>query len=123
MNDADANAAASPPPSKPVRSDTLRLTAVAVYVLYLLALPLGITAIIGVIMAYAGRSDALGSAFESHFDNAIVTFWVFFVAMLAIVPLCFILVGLPLLGILYVWMIYRTVKGLLRAWDFRPYNG
>lgn len=103
------------------RTDTLRLSAIAVYVLYLLALPLGITAIVGVIMAYACRTDALGTPFESHFDNAIVTFWVFFVCMLAVVPLCFVLVGLPLLGALYVWMIYRTVKGIVRVWDLRPY--
>lgn len=102
-------------------ADTMRLTTIAIYVLYLLALPLGITAIIGVIMAYAGRGDARGTAFESHYENAITTFWIFFVAMLVVVPLCFILVGVPLLIALYIWMIFRTVKGLVRVVDSRPY--
>lgn len=103
--------------------DTMRLSAIAVYVLYLLALPLGITAFVGVILAYVCRGDAMGTPFESHFDNAISIFWVFFAAMFVIVPLCFVLVGLPLLAALYVWMIYRTVKGLMQVWDARPYVG
>jgi uncharacterized membrane protein len=106
---------------KPATSDTLRMVTIAIYVLYLLALPLGITAFVGVIMAYASRDDARGTPFESHIANAIDIFWVFFVGMLIVVPLCFVVIGLPLLVVLYVWTILRTVKGLVRAIDSRAY--
>lgn len=103
------------------RQDTIRLLAIAVYVLYLMALPLGITAIVGVIIAYVKRDEARGTVFESHFSSAIETFWVFFAVMLVAVPLCFILVGIPVVVILYVWMLVRTVKGLVRAASDQAY--
>jgi uncharacterized membrane protein len=41
--------------------------------------------------------------------------------MMVAVPLCFVLIGIPLVIALYVWVIFRTVKGLVRAIDARPY--
>jgi uncharacterized membrane protein len=45
----------------------------------------------------------------------------FLIGMLVAVPLCFVLIGIPLVVALYIWVIFRTVKGLVRAIDGRPY--
>jgi len=108
--------------SGPVASaDSARTMAIVIYLLYLASLFNGITAVIGVALAYAKRDDARGTPYDSHFSNAIEMFWVFLVGMLIAVPLCFVLVGIPLVIGLYIWVIFRTVKGLVRAIDMRPY--
>jgi len=56
----------------------LRTTAMICYVLYLVAFINGLTAIIGVIIAYIKRPEAAGTVWESHFRNLIVVFWVMF---------------------------------------------
>ena len=112
----DANA------SGPIASaDSARMLTIVIYLLYLASLVNGITAIIGVALAYAKREDAHGTPYESHFSNAIEMFWIFLVGMMVAVPLCFVLIGIPLVIALYVWVIFRTVKGLVRAIDGRPY--
>ena len=64
------------PGSGEARHSGLRTTAMICYVLYLVAFINGLTAIIGVIIAYIKRSDAVGTVWESHFRNLIVVFWV-----------------------------------------------
>jgi uncharacterized membrane protein len=104
-----------------MRQDSARTVAIIVYLLYLAALVNGLTAIIGVVLAYAKRDDARGSVYESHFSNAIELFWIFLVGMVIVVPLCFIGIGFILWGLLYLYVIFRTVKGLLRASEGSPF--
>jgi uncharacterized membrane protein len=104
-----------------MREDSARTVAIIVYLLYLAALINGLTAVIGVILAYVKRDDARGTVYESHFANAIEVFWIFLIGMLVAVPLCFILIGIPLVLALYVWVLFRTIKGVVRASDGRPY--
>jgi uncharacterized membrane protein len=105
-------------------AERLRTYAIVVYVLYLLFLPSVLcTMLIGVVLAYLKRGEARGTAFESHFVNAIDVFWVaLVVGIVATVfwPL-FFLGGLIHAG-LVVWILYRTVKGLLRAIEWQPYS-
>ena len=101
--------------------DSARTTSIIVYLLYLAALINGLTAFVGVILAYVKRDDVRGTVYESHFANAIEVFWIFLVGMLIAVPLCFIMIGIPLVIALYIWVIFRTVKGLVRAIDGKPY--
>lgn len=76
-----------------------------VYALYLVGLTNGITAIIGLIIAYASR-DRAGPKTASHYTFLIRTFWLTLglaaagVLLLAIgFPFSFILVGLPVLAL------------------------
>lgn len=114
MADASGSAPVSP-------AESARTLTIIIYLLYLAALVNGITAIIGVALAYAKREDARGTPYDSHLANAIEIFWVFLLGMLVAVPLCFVLIGIPLVIGLYIWVIFRTVKGLVRAVDGRPY--
>ena len=108
-------------PGPSANADSARTLTIVIYLLYLASLFNGITAIIGVALAYAKREDARGTPYDSHFSNAIEMFWIFLVGMLIAVPLCFVLIGIPLVIGLYIWVIFRTVKGLVRAIDSRPY--
>ena len=110
-----ANQAAVP------RSDT-RTVAIIVYGLYLIGWPcLHMPTIAGLIVAYIKRDEARGTLWESHFSNQIETFWVTLALMVVGIPLCFVLVGIPIVIGAVVWSLYRTIKGLLRAIDDKPY--
>jgi uncharacterized membrane protein len=93
--------------------------ATAVYVLYALSFFVGITAIIGVIIAHVKRSDVQGSWLESHFTWQIRTFWWGFLWTAASVILMMIAVGYFLLLGVAVWFIYRITKGWLRLLEGR----
>lgn len=112
---------ASEKPAVPAVEEAARTTAIIVYLLYLAALVNGITAIVGVVLAYVKRDDVRGTIYEGHFSNAIEIFWVFLIGMCIAVPLCFVLVGIPLVILIYVWVLFRTIKGLVRAIDAKPY--
>jgi len=105
-------------------AERLRTFAIVVYVLYLLAAPcIGLTMLIGAVIAYSRKNEAKGTAFESHFANAIDVFWVSLVVGIVAMPLW------PLFGLgffihaaLLVWVLYRTIKGLMRAIEWQPYD-
>jgi uncharacterized membrane protein len=138
----------NPPTSTPAQSAAnLRSLAIAGYILFLLALFNGLTAIAGVLLAYIKRDDARGTIWFGHFENMISVFWVMllgaFVALLLHLLLFPISLGLLLSGqflwtaislaslpvlltlaiwpILFIWFLYRMIRGLLHASDNRPY--
>ena len=103
------------------QADT-RLMAIIVYGLYLVGWPcLHLSTIVGLIMAYVKRDDARGTIWESHFANQIETFWISLVITAIAIPLCFVFVGFPILLGVFVWFLYRSIKGLIRAIEGRPY--
>jgi uncharacterized membrane protein len=100
------------------------------YALYLLAFATGITAIVGLIIAYAQRSSA-GPAMQSHYTFLIRTFWIGLV--LAVVGgilggvlfaigavLTVVLIGFPIMAlagavwaIAAIWYGVRCIVGLI----------
>ena len=108
---------------QPIRSDeTLRGTAILCYILYLLGWPtVHLTTIVALVLAYVQRGEARGTIWESHFGNLIETFWVALVVAIIAIPLCFVFIGIPILFGLAVWVLYRTIRGLIRAIETKPY--
>lgn len=132
-----SNAQTSP---APVASEETRFVAIAAYILFLLAFMNGITAIVGVVLAYVKRGDARGTIYASHYSNLITTFWVTLVLGLILCalvvqavfgtilflahPIVFewhpwlygffpgVALGFVALAVFY---LYRTVKGLVRV--------
>ena len=99
-----------------------RILAIIGYGLYLVGWPcLHMPTVAGVILAYIKRDDARGTIWESHFDNMIETFWISLVVGIVAIPLCFFVIGIPILLGVFVWFLYRTIKGLIRAIEGRPY--
>lgn len=82
-----------------------------VYILYLASVVFGITAIVGVVMAYINKSEA-PQWLQSHYRFQIRTFWIGllygFVGMLLMI----VLIGWLILLFTLVWWIIRCVKGL-----------
>jgi len=105
------------------RSDEgLRGSAIIAYVLYLVGWPtLHLATIAGLVLAYIQRGDARGTMWESHYNNLIETFWIALVVLAIAIPLCFVFIGIPLLFGLAIWVLYRTIKGLVRAIENQPY--
>jgi len=101
------------PPNTPIKMIiSERGLAFAVYILYLLGYLTGITALIGVIIAYlqAGSSD---SAIKSHYTFQIKTFWIGLLYLFGGVLLLHLAVGALILLWWIVWSLERNTKGLL----------
>ncbi|SRR5579885_174323 len=103
-------------------TDSTRTIAILVYALYLAAFVNGITALIGVILAYVKRGEARGTIYESHFTNAIETFWI--TLGLCILGALTIWIGIGILAFVgaFAFYLYRAIKGLVRAIDARAYT-
>ena len=87
----------------------------------------GIAGIVGVIVAYVKRGEAIGTWVASHFTWLIRTFWWSLLWDLIAVVLIFTLIGIPIaLAILIltsIWGIYRLVRGFLSFKDSQPVPG
>ncbi|MBM0108288.1 hypothetical protein JM946_26455 [Steroidobacter sp. S1-65] len=91
-----------------------------IYVLYLLALINGITAIVGVIMAYIYK-DGAPQWLRTHYELQIRTFWMGLLIGAVGFLLSWVLIGIPILLALAVWWIVRCVKGLRFVGERAPY--
>lgn len=108
------------------RDEPGRLAAFIAYAFYLLSIPsAAVFAVVGVIVAYIGRSDA-GPIARAHLDNAIRLFWIacawgvgLFIATILAWPLVLVLIGIPLLWLIglaaFILMIWFTVMSLIGA--------
>lgn len=100
--------------------ESLRTVVLVVYVLQALSFFVGISALIGVIIDYVKRDDARGTWIESHIRWQIRTFWWSLLWGGIGVITAWAVVGFVILGILYIWIIYRVVKGWLKLMDRKP---
>ncbi len=98
---------ASTPDERPATGDTAKL----VYILYLVSLATGVTALIGVVMAYMHR-DAAPEWLRSHYRFQIRTFWLALLYMGVGVLLTLMLIGFLVMLAVAVWLVVRCVKGL-----------
>lgn len=99
-----------------------RLNAQLVYCLYLISFVVGITGIVGLIMAYVNRGK--GPAWvDTHYTYAIRTFWIGMLYSLLAVVAMFLLMGsvgmLLMLGV-SIWVVVRCVIGLQKASAGQP---
>jgi len=91
-----------------------------IYGLYALGIVVGLSPVIAVIMNYVKRQDVQGTWLESHFVWQIRTFWYSFAGMVIGGLATFIVIGWPILLIVWVWYVYRIVKGWLALNDNKP---
>lgn len=85
-----------------------------VYILYLVSLIFGITAIIGVVIAYINKDENMPEWLKSHYDFLINTFWKGMIMLVVGVLTSIIIVGIFILIFFTVWVIIRCVKGMKR---------
>lgn len=82
-----------------------------IYILYLVSFIAGITAIIGVVMAYVNKDDA-EPWIQSHYQFLINTFWKALLLSLISMALMTIVIGFITIFLVFLWVIIRCVKGL-----------
>lgn len=83
-----------------------------VYVLYLASVVIGITLLVGLIMAYMNRGQVIGSWVESHYTYQIRTFWIGLLYSVISVVLMLVGIGFLLILAVVIWAIVRCIKGL-----------
>jgi uncharacterized membrane protein len=105
MNEPQMASVTSPGSAAETRNASL------VYILYLVSFVIGITCLIGVVMAYVNKGSA-PEWLRSHYRYQIRTFWIglLYGAIGAITTMAF--VGFAVLVFVAVWFIVRCVKGL-----------
>jgi len=82
-----------------------------IYILYLAGFVIGITPLVGVVLAYVNRGKS-ASWIETHYTWAIRTFWIGLLYALVSALLMFVLVGFLLILATAVWFILRMIFGL-----------
>jgi uncharacterized membrane protein len=109
--------------------DSDRLLALVVYGIYLVTLFSVFPSVVGVALAYFARGGARGTVYESHFDNQIAAFWGFAICVVvsgALWFLAFLVIPIPfafLIGAIgWIYLAWKSIKGLIRALGDRPYR-
>jgi uncharacterized membrane protein len=88
-----------------------------IYALYAVSFFVGITSLVGVIIAHVKRSDYAGTIYADHLTWQIRSFWfAFLFGVIGMVTIAFG-IGFLILGLSAVWFIYRIVKGFLAVND------
>lgn len=120
--------------------DSNRTLTLILYVLYIIAIfSGGLLAIVALVINYIKRDDVRGSIVESHFTWQIRTFWWYLIwNIIAFVPFLFlfftgdnvdVFAGVALIattfcllvvGISWLWIVYRAILGMIRLNDHQP---
>ena len=82
-----------------------------VYILYLASLIFGVTAVIGVVIAYVNRGDG-PEWLWGHYEFQIRTFWISLLYLVIILILSLIYFGFLLIPLWYIWIIVRCARGM-----------
>ncbi len=90
-----------------------RMLVLITYVLHLIGAVAGVTSIIAVVVNYLKRNQC-GTLLDSHHRWMIRSFWWALLWMVVGLITSVILIGWIIMGIAWLWFIYRQVRGLLR---------
>jgi len=96
-------------------------TAKVIYILLIVGTIVGITGIIGLIMAYVMKDGAAGWL-QTHYRFQIRTYWIGLLYVLLGVFTLTVTLGYFILLYAFVWMIVRCTKGLKQLEDKQPVN-
>ena len=106
------------------RQTSPRTWAIVVWSLYIAsAIGFPITLLVGAIIAYVKRDELADTPFATHMTSAICTFWVSLIATVIGVALAWfwiIWTGFLILIAFWIWLLFRTIRGLVRAIDNQP---
>ncbi|MGH6781221.1 MAG: DUF4870 family protein [Sphingomonadaceae bacterium] len=91
-----------------------------VALLYLASFVIGITGLIGIVLAYVWRGEAAGGWEASHYTFHIRTFWIALIAGFISAVLTIVLIGFIGLFAVAIWVIIRSVLALLAAQKRQP---
>ena len=108
----------TPPPQTPRQTDRWlepgKTNVQVVYFLYIAGMFIGISALIGIVIAYINRGKA-GGWVETHYTWQIRTFWIGLLYSFVSVLLMIVGIGFLLVFAVAIWVIVRCVLGLQAA--------
>jgi uncharacterized membrane protein len=104
------------------QDDEAKTHALIAYALMLAGLLTVVFWLVGGIWAMVKKSDTESSRFSDHYTNLISTFWwaIFWAILGGVLSLLF--VGYIMLCILWLWALYRLIKGLAKLTSNRAYT-
>lgn len=107
--------------SNPESEDSgTRTIAQLVYILQALSFAFGVTAVAGVVLNHLYLTQVRGTWLESHFRWQIRTFWLGLVwGVVGLMTYILVVGWLILIGV-YLWTLYRVVKGAINFFAERP---
>lgn len=82
-----------------------------IYILYLAGFVIGISALVGIVLAYINRGKS-EEWLETHYTWAIRTFWIGILYAVISSILTIVAIGFLLLLIVAIWVVVRVVIGL-----------
>ena len=106
---------------EPVAVDDTSTRIKVVWGLYIISLAVGLTAIVGVVLAYVWRGAAAGDPMRSHFDRQIRTFWIAVALFFGGLLLLIVGIGALLLLAAGIYIAVMGIVGLMKAFDGRPW--
>ena len=83
--------------------------------LYLASFVLGVTGIIGLVLAYIWKGESRAPWEASHYRFHIRTFWIAFIGSIVGLLLLLIGIGFLIMLVIGIWVIVRSVVALLKA--------
>ena len=103
------------------RQETLprKTLILVIYALYLTSLVIGITALVGVVMAHVLRGNATPQE-DSHLRFQVRTFWFALAAGVVGALLSVIGIGFLIMLAVAIWVIVRSVYGLVQIIEGQP---
>ena len=105
-----------------VKDDAAKTNALIAYGLMAIGLFTGVCWIIGAIWAMVKKEEAVGTIFEDHYTNIIKIFWWGLGISIIGFILMFVVIGYFVLLAVWVWSIYKLVKGFAKITSNKPYN-
>ncbi|MEZ2721502.1 DUF4870 family protein [Paenalcaligenes hominis] len=98
-------------------NNNLKQLTMIIYILYLLSVFMGVTALAAIIINYLKRDEVVGTYLETHFRWQMRTFWFGLLwAVLGVLSISFI-IGIFILIANSIWLLYRMLRGLLALND------
>ncbi|MFM5954251.1 MAG: DUF4870 family protein [Novosphingobium sp.] len=91
-----------------------------VSLLYLSSFILGITGLVGVVLAYVWRGESQAEWEASHYQYLINTFWIGLIGSIVSLFLFLVLIGIPMLLAVMALIVVRSVLSLVRAQKREP---
>jgi uncharacterized membrane protein len=109
------------PPQAPAPSSSFEFNhPTIISLLYLSSVILGVTAIVGVVLAYVWKGEAHAEWETSHYEYLIRTFWIALVGGVVSMVLMIVLIGFLLLFAVFVLVVVRCVLSLVNAQKREP---
>ncbi len=110
-----------PPLPPTAEEERLRSIVLVSYILMAVGAFVGLTAVIAVIICHIKRAEAVATIYESHYTWLIRTFWWSLLGgIIGAITTPLLGIGVVISFVVWVWFMYRIVKGFLSFNERRP---